>query len=232
MPPLYFYNMKIGLIDIDNRENLDNCFPNLPLMKISAFYKKLGYFVEWYDANKRYDIVYASKVFSFTREKQEPINADHVYFGGSGFAINLKDGIETYDKTMDDNLPAIVEHIYPDYDLYRIENTAYGFLSRGCPRNCGFCHVSQKEGCKSIKVANLDEFWNGQKYIEVMDPNTLACSEWKDILNQLIESGSYVNFNQGLDIRLMTAQKAEMLSQIKIKDVHFAYDRYSDKKKH
>ena len=102
-------------------------------------------------------------------------------------------------------------------------------MSRGCPRGCAFCHVGCKEGKQSYKVADLSEFWQGQKYIELMDPNTLACPDWKDILQQLIDSKAYVNFNQGLDIRLMTEEKAEMIKQIKVKSIHFAWDRYEDK---
>lgn len=109
------------------------------------------------------------------------------------------------------------------------KDTAYGFLTRGCPRGCSFCHVAPKEGKCSHKVANLSEFWNGQKNIVLCDPNILACPDWKELLQQLINSRSYVDFNQGLDIRFMTDEKAEMLSQIKIKSIHFAYDRYEDK---
>lgn len=102
-------------------------------------------------------------------------------------------------------------------------------MSRGCPRGCSFCHVATKEGRQSIKVADLKEFWNGQKHIELLDPNTLACKDWKDILQQLIDSKARVNFNQGLDIRVMTEEKAEMLSQIPLDAIHFAWDRYEDK---
>ena len=81
----------------------------------------------------------------------------------------------------------------------------------------------------SRKVADLREFWRGQKYIELLDPNTLACKDWKDLLSQLIDSKARVNFNQGLDIRMMTEEKAEMMSQIKLDKIHFAWDRYEDK---
>lgn len=117
----------------------------------------------------------------------------------------------------------------PDYSLYGITDTAYGFMSRGCPRGCSFCHVKDKEGLVSRKVADLSEFWNGQKNIQLLDPNTLACRDWKDILQQLIDSKAYVDFNQGVDIRLMTEEKADMISQVRLKKIHFAYDRYQDK---
>lgn len=221
--------MQIGLIDVDNWNNLKGCFPNLPLMKLSAWHKEQGDLVEWYDPSKHYDLVYMSKVFSFTNEPFEEIHADQVVKGGSGYAIQLIDGKEVFDQKKHSNLPDHIEHIFPDYSLYGITNTAHGFMSRGCPRGCFFCHVKAKEGCKAYKVADLNEFWNGQKNIELYDPNTLACPEWKDILQQLIDSKANVDFNQGVDIRLMTDEKCEMLMEMKIKHIHFAWDRYQDK---
>ena len=221
--------MKIGLIDVDNWGKINNCFPNLPLMKISAFYKKHNHHVEWYEQNKYYDAVYMSKVFSFSHEPFSEINADEVIRGGSGYAIKLIDGKEVFDKENHLNLSDQIEHIYPDYSLYGIKNTAYGFMSRGCPRGCNFCHVQAKEGCRSHKVADLSEFWNGQKKIELFDPNTFACPEWKDIVTQLIESKAQVDFNQGVDIRMMTPEKIELLMKVNTKHIHFAWDRYQDR---
>lgn len=102
-------------------------------------------------------------------------------------------------------------------------------MSKGCPRNCDFCIVGKKEGLVSHKVADLNEFWRGQPNIELLDPNTLACKEWKDILTQLIESKAKVNFNQGVDIRLMTEEKARLLELIPTTQIHFAWDNYNDK---
>jgi hypothetical protein len=78
-------------------------------------------------------------------------------------------------------------------------------------------------------VADLNEFWNGQPNVDLLDPNTLACAKWKDILQQLINSNAKVNFNQGLDIRFMTDEKAEMLSAIKLDAIHFAWDKFEEK---
>jgi hypothetical protein len=91
--------------------------------------------------------------------------------------------------------------------------------------------VEEKEGRRSHKVADLKEFWNGQKNIVLCDPNILACREWKDLLQQLVDSKAWVDINQGLDIRLMTKEKAEMIKQIKTKNLHFAWDRFEDKEK-
>lgn len=207
-------------------------FPNIPLMKISAWHKHLGDIVEWYDPLAgEYDIVYMSKVFSFSEDYLYPINAKKVIKGGSGYCIEVVDGKEVYKKENDKNLPQEIEHMYPDYSLYPTltENTAYGRLTLGCPRRCSFCHTGVKDGIKSHKVANLSEFWDGQKNIVLLDQNILACSDWKELLQQLIDSKAYVEFNGGLDVRMMTEEKAMMLKQIKQKIVHFAWDRYEDK---
>lgn len=218
--------MKIGLIDVDGHN-----YPNLPLMKLSAWHKAQGDSVEWYEPmfSGHMDKVYVSKVFSFSEDYAYNIDADEVVKGGSGYCISLVNGKEVYDKSKDIQLPPPIEHIYPDYSIYGITDRAYGFMSRGCPRGCDFCHVKAKEGLLSHKVANLEEFWSGQPFIDILDPNTLACSEWADILTQLAKSRAKVNFNQGLDIRLMTEEKAEALAEIKLEMVHFAWDRYQDK---
>lgn len=214
--------MRIGLIDVDGHH-----FPNLPLMKLSAYHKSKGDSVSWYDPLTAWfdvpDRVYMSKVFSFTPDYEHPVNGKTIMKGGTGYFY--PDG--------GFKLPEEIEHIYPDYSLYPqyCKETAYGFLTRGCPRGCGFCIVGKKEGLKSKKVADLSEFWKGQKNIVLLDPNITACKEWKDLFQKLIDSKAYVDFSQGLDIRVMTEQKAEMLSKIKVKAVHFAWDRYEDKEK-
>lgn len=194
--------MKIGLIDVDGHN-----FPNLPLMKLSAWHKRQGDSVEWYEPlfhsmGEPLDKVYMSKVFSFTSDYPYYVNAKEIVKGGSGYCISLENGKEVYHKENESQLPYEIEHIYPDYSLYPelTKDTAYGFMSRGCPRGCVFCHIKTKEGGKAYKVADLSEFWRGQKKIVLCDPNILACNE-----------------------------HMELLKQIQLDSIHFAYDRYQDK---
>lgn len=219
--------MRIGLIDVDGHN-----FPNLPLMKLSAWHKRNGDEVEWYNPllSGHMDKVYMSKVFSFSDDYQWPIDADEIIRGGTGYAIETIDGKEVYRPERDIILPAEVEHICPDYSLYpQFEDTAYGFMTRGCPRGCNFCIVGDKEGRKTQTVAPLEEFWRGQKNVVLLDPSPIAAMEWKENLQQLIDSKATVDFTQGVDIRLMTEERAEYLKRVKTKAIHFAWDRYEDK---
>lgn len=212
-------SMKIRLIDVDGHN-----FPNLPLMKLSAWHKRQGDDVDWYNPLIEWkdppDKVYMSKVFTFTPDYQHPVCGVEIVKGGTGYEY----------PSGGNPLPEEIEHIYPDYELYpQYKDTAYGFLTRGCPRGCDFCIVKDKEGKKSYKVADLSEFWNGQKNIVLLDPNMFACREWRELSQQLIDSGAWIDFSQGCDIRIMTEEKAECIQQMKIKQIHFAWDRYEDK---
>lgn len=203
--------MKIGLIDVDGHN-----YPNLALMKLSAWHKSKGDSVEWWWTDMiHYDLVYMSKVFSeeYSPDIPEPMNADRVVKGGTGYDL-------------ENVLLPEIEHIYPDYSLYPkfTKDTAYGFLTRGCPRGCHFCIVAEKEGRCSVKVADLSEWWNGQKNIVLMDPNLLACKEHLNLLSQLINSGAWVDVNQGFDCRLLTPENIDAINRMRVKEVRFAWD--------
>ena len=221
--------MKIGLYDVDGHN-----FPNLALMKISAWHKKQGDDVEFMLPLMHYDKVYVSKVFGdeYSQMPNFCIQADEVVYGGTGFAITIENGREVYHKDRDKNLPYEIEHIYPDYSLYPeyTKDMAYGFLTRGCPNNCSFCSVSKKEGRCSVKVADLSEFWNGQKFIKLLDPNILACKDRINLLEQLRDSKAKVDFTQGLDARFITEKVAYLLRDIKKEAVHFAFDFMENEK--
>ena len=124
-------------------------------------------------------------------------------------------------------LPDEIENIYPDYSIYNA-NVAYGYLTRGCPRNCNFCIVAEKEGLKSYKVGNLNNFWNGQKEIKLLDPNLLACNDHLELLNQLVESKAWIDFTQGLDCRMLNFKIIEKILSCKVKMIHFAWDKEKD----
>ncbi len=200
--------MKVGLIDVDGHN-----FPNLALMKISGWHKQQGDTVEWAHSLDTYDKVYMSKVFTFTPDYTSCIQADEIIRGGTGYDLENK-------------LPAEIESMCPDFTLYKQYKEAYGFLTRGCPRNCQFCIVGEKEGYKSYKVADLEQFWTGQKEIKLLDPNLLACkSEKYNLLQQLVDSKAKVDFTQGLDVRLMDDKAINLIKQINLEIVHFAWDR-------
>lgn len=206
--------MKIGLIDVDSHN-----YPNLCLMKISAFYKAQGAQVEFVKRGGTYSKVFISKVFTESREPDIEFKAEEIQRGGSGYDLKNK-------------LPEEIEHIYPDYSIYPefTHNKAYGWLTRGCPRanhaqsHDGFCITPDKDGCKAKKVADLSEFWNGQEEIMLYDQNILACKERKDLLKQLADSKAIVEFNGGMDIRYFNNDVAEQLRKIRVKDYHFAWD--------
>lgn len=205
--------IKVGLIDVDSHN-----FPNLALMKLSAWHKANGDEVEWWHGFTWYDRIYMSRVFDsiYTPDPLEPVNCDELIKGGTGWPES-------------EDLPEEAEHIYPDYDLYGITDTAYGFLTRGCPRGCDFCIVAGKEGRRTRKVADLSEWWQGQKNIVLMDPNILACKEHLDLLGQLAESQAKVNINQGLDARLLNQENIKALRKIRLDSIHFAWDKMKDR---
>ena len=213
--------MNVALVDIDSHN-----FPNLVLMKLSAWHKAQGddvfrvhpmEFLYGGRTYKQYDRIYGACVFTENLKTAEEIEAAGGYVAGSGTGKL-------------DTLPDEIEHIMPDYYLYNIEDTAYGFLTRGCPRCCPFCIVSNKEGRESRKVADLSEWWAGQKNIKLLDPNLLAAPEADFLLRQLCYSGAYIDFTQGIDARLLNERRIALLSDLKIKRLHFAWDNPRDTK--
>ena len=132
--------MRIGLCDVDSHN-----WPNLCLMKLSAYHKARGDPVEWWRPDGRYDRVYKSRVFTDTYSKDTitVTNAGEVVCGGTGYGLGP-------------NLPDAVEHTYPDYSIYpQFSGIAYGFLSRGCPRNCGLSHFSDNPHNLSNRIIRV-----------------------------------------------------------------------------
>ena len=212
--------MRIGLVDIDSHN-----FPNLVLMKLSAWHKAKGDEVELLKPADvlngmnlfgEYDKLYGACVFDWNQNICDLLEQCGVEVGGCG--SRNKGKVLNYEQ----------EHSFPDYSLYGIRDKSFGFLTRGCPRHCPFCIVGDKEGLISRKVADLSEFWNGQKEICLCDPNMFACKDWQVLAQQLIDSGALVEFNQGVDIRIMTKEKVDALNSMNLSMIHFAWDNYPD----
>jgi len=198
--------MKIGLFDIDSK------YHNLALMKISAWHKSFGDQTELYNPlmKKTYNRVYVSKIFS-KGNKEEGYIPKNSIIGGSGYSL----------KTV---LPYDMEHFMPDYSLYNL-NYSLGFTTRGCIRNCGFCIVREKEG-NIREHAEVEEFLNFKSNVIVLlDNNFLALPSHIKKLNHYINKGWIMDFNQGLDIRLVNKENAKLLAKIKhYKQIRFAWD--------
>lgn len=194
--------MKIGLIDVDGHN-----FPNLALMKLSAYHKAKGDEVDWYSIfDEHYDIVYMAKVFTHTEDYNQVIpNADKIIKGGTGYDVHSR-------------LPEEAEKIVPDYSLYPFidDKTAYGFLTRGCIRKCPWCVVPRKEG--SIHpYQDVDEIAvDGRTNLILMDNNILAAGDYGiQQLEKIAAKGYKVDFNQAMDARLVTDDIAKILARIK-----------------
>jgi len=199
--------MKIGLIDVDSHN-----FPNLALMKLSFWHKISRDSVNFYDCRTEYDIVYKSKIFTFTPDiPDEIIRADKIIKGGYGYDPMAK-------------LPDYIDAMCPDYSLYPEYDFALGYISRGCVRKCGFCAVHRIEG-KLRQVATHHAFWQGQKEIVLMDNNFTALPNRMNHLESLARTKSVINFKQGLDIRLIDDEFVKALSKCRLpKELHFAFD--------
>lgn len=211
--------MRIGLVDVDSHN-----FPNLCLMKLATYHKGRGDSVELLrpadvlDGQNLfggYDKLYGACVFDWNRATADRLAEIGVEIGGTGTGRDI-------------TLPDKVEHMMPDYSLYGITDTAYGFLTRGCPRGCPFCIVAGKEGRKSRKVADLSEFWAGQKNIKLLDPNILAYPGHIELLKQLETSGAWIDFCSGVDCRLLNDENTAIINALKVKMIHFAWDNPRD----
>ena len=197
--------MRVALHDSDNTS-----FPNLALMKLSAWHKAQGDIVEWWTPLLTYDRVYSSKVFTFTDEN--PYLPPDTIKGGTGYGkLN--------------ELPQEIDAMYPDYSIYPDCDHAIGFLTRGCIRKCPWCIVPKKEG--QIRPYQT---WQGIKRpdsrdIVFMDNNVLACQHGLEQIEDMGGKNVRVDFNQGLDARLITDDVAKMLSKLKwIRQIRMSAD--------
>lgn len=198
--------MNIGLIDLD-RTN----FPNLSLMKIAAYHKKMGDNVEFVSLNN-YDRTYISKVFNFSPDYTPSLTVlGEIVKGGTGYDISKK-------------MPEEIDNMLPDYSIYGITEIAYGFLTRGCPNSCKWCVVPKKEG-KIEPYRDIEEILQGRENAIIMDNNILASDYGLEQIEKIVKLGIKVDFNQGLDARLVNPEIAHLLAKLKwMRSVRFACD--------
>jgi len=188
----------IGLIDLD-----DTGFPNLALMKISAWHKSRGDSVRLLYRAVKVDQLYASAVFTWNRRKAEVLKSQGAIVGGTG--VDLRG-----------ELPAEIEAMRPDYSLYGIDY-GMGFLMRGCIWQCSFCVVPEKEGT-ARSVASIDDLLNvetdrARPFVVLLDNEFFFKVKWAiDRLGEFTDRGIDFCPSQGLDIRVMTPKLAAVLA--------------------
>lgn len=201
--------MKIGLIDVDGHAKKKKwgatIYPNLALCKIARFHRLQGDSVEWVIGFKHYDRIYMSKVFNFSPDDTTYYDADEIVKGGTGYDIKSQ-------------LPHEIDSLQPDYSIYPNipKDTAYGFLTRGCPNKCQWCVVPRKEG-KIRPYMDCDEIAiEGRRKLVLMDNNILAAGDYAvQQMEKIIERGYHIDFNQALDARLVDDRFARLLAKIK-----------------
>lgn len=201
--------MKVLLVDVDST------IPNLALMHISTWLKAQGHEVGFNIPDP--DMVYASVVFKKNKHAVDGLPFFYpdaeIDVGGPGYDLG---------KT----LPHEVNYLMPDYSIYPDCDYDLGFTSRGCNRNCYFCIVPKKEG-KFHRNQHPREFHHpDHKKVVLMDNNILLDKEWFfEVTDWMIENGLKVDFNQGLDIRLMDEEVAKRIHELRPIDLwHFAFD--------
>ena len=237
--------MKIALVDVDNSEKIS--FPNLVLMKASAYYKSLGYEVKLIHGklldkyNREYkrgkkgkahfeftpDIVIKSKVFTWTEDKN--LFCDREYHeGGTGIDITKK-------------IDPVIDRSFPDYNLYnglfrknseKFEDTGMGFITRGCYRKCSFCFVPKKEGMIHEYMRIEDFKKPDSENLVLLDNNILAHNHGINEIKRMRDMELYVDFNQGLDPHIISAKEyiAELLSELNwMRQIRLACDEQADK---
>lgn len=208
--------MYIGLHDAEKDSIKGKTFPNLALMKISAWHKAKGDIIEWWNPLYHYDRVYSSKVFDFTPDN--PYLPDDTIRGGTGYR----------DLPMNQVLAPEIDDMFPDYSIYPDCDYAIGYLTRGCPNHCRWCIVPKKEGGIRPYRKWQDIVRNDTNKLVLMDNNILACEYGIKQLESLIDSGYSIDLNQGMDARLVTERVAEILAQLSwIRFIRFSCDQKS-----
>lgn len=224
--------MAIGLIDIDSK------IPNLALMKISNYYKSLGEEVEFVEPNKDYEKIFASAIFTRSKEECEKLlemYGDKIEIGGTGWDLKKE-------------LDPVIHQMKPDYNLYTAEiiaarmkgigtkehklkkatvivNAGMGKTSEGCVNKCAFCFVPKKEG-EFRQASEIKDIINPRSNVIILHDNNLTADPLViDKLHEIRDGKLIVDINQGCDIRLITEDIAQAMSEVKhLRSLHYAWD--------
>ncbi|MBQ1528509.1 radical SAM protein [Candidatus Saccharibacteria bacterium] len=192
--------MKVSLVDVDGTG-----FPNFALMKLSAWHKACGDTVDWYEPLFSHpDRIYASKIFTFTPDYIDyNFNDPAPERGGTGYDASVC-------------LPDEIDGMKPDYSIYPAVDYAIGFLSRGCIRKCPWCVVPRKEG-EIRQYASLETVSCGRRNVVLMDNNFLANDPAfiREQVDISVRMKLRLDFNQGLDARLVNEENARLLCRVK-----------------
>ena len=245
--------MRIGIVDADLIGRNKHRFPNLVCEKLSAYWKEKGAEVvlltDYTWSVDNYDRVYVSKVFTDTPVPEWIVETEKIHIGGTGFyfdkAPDLPHDIEHHmpDYSFYNNwIESIVNDAMKDKgqeestfneasfrsQFREYKECSIGFLTRGCFRKCEFC--VNKRYDHAFKHSPLEEFYDPSRpVICLLDDNFLGCPQWKEMLQELIATGKRFKFKQGLDERLLTDEKCELLFSANYEgDYTFAFDNIAD----
>ncbi len=222
----------VRLIQIDGK------LPNLALMRLSAWHKKLGDDVQFSRSichglfESEPDIVYASSIFRFSAAKTARLLVQYpaAIVGGTGVSEQ---------QPMEEFVPATFRGL--DYSIYPEFHASIGFTQRGCRLKCKFCVVPAKEG-KPQSVATIGDIWRGSGHarkLHLLDNDFFGQPEhqWRARISEIREGGFKVCLNQGINIRLIDDAIAAELAGIEYRDDGFrrkrlytAWDNLKDEK--
>ena len=232
--------MRILLVE----PNYYSKYPPLGLLKLGKFEERRWNEVSLVRGTKKIDFnpkkIYITSLFTYEwKPVHEAIEFYHKQFPqadihvGGIYATLMPKNIEKQFPFVKIHLGLFdaAENIPPAYHLLRQVDKwknwkkSILFTTRGCIRKCPFCVVPKIEGnLKKPKYSILQLINPNHNEVVIWDNDFLASPYAKQILIELRDNGYRVDFNQGLDARLMTEEFAGLLSDIKTNTIHMAYD--------
>lgn len=225
-------------------------YPPLGLLKIASYHRSRGDKVQLVRGNIKHldsdpDKIYITSLFTYAWSPvHKAIDFYHKEYPSAKISVG---GL--YASIMPDRLRSTypyvevqvglhekADYFMPSYDIltqvdkWRDWNSSIIFTTRGCIRTCPFCIVPKLEGKIRVVMSDITRYIHpSHKQVILWDNNFLASPQWKKTLIDLKEVGLKVDFNQGLDARLMDEEKAQLISELKTPIIRMAYD-YIDEK--